>query len=113
MMKKFGCDTGEIASFPLRNNRFAAVNVFRGETKVHLREFSDQGNPTTKGICQPPSPWTILVKHMDAMDNILGGGGGGLQSRRVLHPRHRVLIQTFSTHLSSCFYTNIVENNAK
>jgi len=48
---------------------------------VHCHEYSEQGNPSSKGICLIPSRWLILVKHIDALDDILAGWNGGLHDK--------------------------------
>ena len=69
--------TKELGRFPLSNQRFfgnqrfAVVCVFNGETKVHIREYTDEKYPTLKGICLTPSRWTTLVHAVTILDAAL------------------------------------------
>ena len=69
--------TKELGRFPLSNQRFfgnqrfAVVCVFNGETKVHIREYTDEKYPTLKGICLTPSRWTTLVRAVSILDTVL------------------------------------------
>ena len=53
------------------NQRFAVICVFKGETKVHIREYTNDKYPTLKGICLTPSRWATLVRAVAILDAAL------------------------------------------
>ena len=60
---------GDIIKVDIGNSRYAVVNMFRGETKVHIRQYSDTGHPTPKGICLSPMKWAALRRAETTLDN--------------------------------------------
>jgi len=61
----------ELGRFALGNGRFAVVCVFKGETKVHVREYADEKYPTKKGISLSPIRWAALLGTAFTLDEIL------------------------------------------
>src|SRR5258708_39644223 len=47
-------DNKELTRFNLGNRRYVVVCMFKGELKVHVREYSYGDRPTLKGICLTP-----------------------------------------------------------
>ena len=61
--------TKDLARFPIGNDRYVVVCLFKGETKVHIREFSFTNRPTLRGICLTPSRWATLMSRVDLLDD--------------------------------------------
>ena len=72
--------TRDIARFELGNGRCVVVCLFKGETKVHIREYSGTNRPTLKGICLTPSRWATLVSRMSILDDELARPAGQNES---------------------------------
>ena len=63
-------DTKEIARFHLGNKRYVVVCLFKGDLKVHIRQYSIAGYPTTKGICLTSSRWATLMTRINAIEGV-------------------------------------------
>jgi len=61
-------DNKELTRFNLGNRRYVVVCLFKGELKVHVREYSYGDRPTLKGICLTPSRWVTLVSRIDLLE---------------------------------------------
>ena len=63
-------DTKEIARFHLGNKRYVMVCLFKGDLKIHIRQYSIAGYPTTKGICLTSSRWATLMTRINAIERV-------------------------------------------
>jgi len=87
VMKSKPVEANEIARFHLGNERYVVVCVFKDNLKVHIRQYSDTGFPTMKGICLTPSRWATLMTRMANLESVFKGVAQGRADMRST-PEH-------------------------
>ena len=79
--------TREIGRYHLGNERYVVVCMFKGDLKVHIRQYSDTGFPTMKGICLTPSRWATLMTRFENLESVFKGVAQG-RSNMISTPEH-------------------------
>jgi len=57
----------DLGRFELGQNRSVVVSLCKGGIKVHIREYTQSGSPTKKGICLWRSRWVTLTRSMSSL----------------------------------------------
>lgn len=67
----------EFGRISLGNNRFVVVCEYQGRLLVHIREFTDNGTPTKKGVCFDARRWASFRFYATFIDEYVATYASG------------------------------------